>query len=248
MTDPDTTEPNGWFSLSSRALFVVAGVVAVVVLVVVWSGVRSARTASVTTVTGAPAAPTAHPSGGDAAREAADQSAAPGPTARGSASAGVVVVHVAGAVARPGLVQLATGSRVAAAIDAAGGASDGADVARVNLARPLVDGEQLYVPSVGEETVPEPLGPAGVDAGGGAPGAAGAAAGAAGAGPADAIIDLNTADEASLQTLPGIGPALAARIVAWRTEHGGFRAVEDLLDVSGIGDARFAELQPRVRV
>ncbi|QKS14750.1 ComEA family DNA-binding protein [Curtobacterium sp. Csp1] len=157
-------------------------------------------------------------------------------------------MYVVGAVARAGVVELPDGSRVQAAIERAGGATDVADLTRVNLARPVVDGERLYVPAVGETEVPAALGP---DVAGGADGGAGAGAGGgstAGAGGAGDVVDLNRADQATLETLPGIGPALAARIIAWREEHGGFTTVEDLLDVSGIGDARFAELRERVRV
>ncbi|KTR14987.1 ComEA family DNA-binding protein [Curtobacterium citreum] len=182
--------------------------------------------------TGAPRSLDARPTGGPA----------PSPTAA------LVSVHVVGAVARAGVVELPDGSRVQAAIERAGGATDVADLTRVNLARPVVDGERLYVPAVGETEVPAALGP---DVAGGAGGGAGAGAGggsAAGAGGAGDVVDLNRADQATLETLPGIGPALAARIIAWRDEHGGFTTVEDLLDVSGIGDTRFAELRERVRV
>jgi competence protein ComEA len=163
-------------------------------------------------------------------------------------------VHVLGAVAHAGVVTVPGGGRVTDALEAAGGASGDADFARLNLARPLVDGERLYVPRAGEGDVPQALE---ADGGGaaGAAGSAGAGAGAgAGSGPgasgaaASDVVDLNTADQAALETLPGIGPGLAQRILAWRDEHGRFSAVEDLLDVSGIGDGRFAELQDRVRV
>jgi competence protein ComEA len=158
----------------------------------------------------------------------------------------VVVVHVVGAVARAGVVRLPGGSRVTDALDSAGGAADDADLARVNLARPVVDGERLYVPRVGETEVPSTLDDGGAAGSTAAPGA-GAGGGPGGVGSSD-LVDLNTADQAALETLPGIGPALAGRILAWRDEHGRFTAVEDLLDVSGIGDGRFAELRERVRV
>jgi len=167
-----------------------------------------------------------------------------------------VVVHVLGAVAHAGVVMVPGGGRVTDALEAAGGASGDADLARLNLARPLVDGERLYVPRVGEVDVPHALG---ADSGGaaGPAGSAGAdpgpgsgvsgAAGSDGSAASD-VVDLNSADQAALETLPGIGPGLAQRILAWREEHGRFSAVEDLLDVSGIGDGRFVELQDRVRV
>lgn len=170
-----------------------------------------------------------------------------------------MVVHVVGAVGRPGIVTLPGGSRVSDAVERAGSPRGDADLARLNLARVLVDGERLYVPTVGETDIPEPLDGGGAgSAGGGAGGGAGPAGGGAGGGAGsvgdgagatgDAVVDLNTADQSLLETLPGIGPSLAGRILAWRDEHGRFAAVEDLLDVSGIGDVRFAELRDRVRV
>ena len=153
-----------------------------------------------------------------------------------------MVVHVVGAVVRPGVVTLGPGSRVSAAIDRAGGATADADLARLNLARVVADGERLYVPKVGETDIPAALDEATGAGGAAVPG------GVASPGVEVGVVDLNTADQATLETLPGIGPSLAQRILAWRDEHGRFSAVEDLLDVSGIGDGRFADLQDRVRV
>ena len=161
------------------------------------------------------------------------------------------MVHVLGAVRRSGVVELPASSRVGEALERAGGATDDADLDRLNLARVLTDGERLYVPRVGQQEVPEALGPvadgaaAGPTAGAGAGGGSGT--GSSG-GEGSAVVDLNTADQTALETLPGIGPGLAGRIIAWRDEHGRFTAVEDLLDVSGIGDVRFTELRDRVRV
>jgi competence protein ComEA len=159
-----------------------------------------------------------------------------------------VVVHVVGAVARPGIVTLPGGSRVSGAVERAGGARDDADLARLNLARVLVDGERLYVPKVGETDIPAALDGSSSSVGGGGGGAGSDGAGGGAGSAVDAAVDLNTADQTLLETLPGIGPSLAGRILAWRDEHGRFAAVEDLLDVSGIGDVRFAELRDRVRV
>ncbi|WP_432548238.1 ComEA family DNA-binding protein [Kineococcus sp. SYSU DK004] len=157
---------------------------------------------------------------------AADPGAAQGepPVAGEPAAAptGVVVVHVAGRVAAPGVVTLAAGSRVADALAAAGGAAADADLDRLNLARPLVDGEQVLVPAPGEVLPPAPGAPAAT--------AAGAAPAAVG-GP----LDLNTATEADLDDLPGVGEVLAGRIVAWRQEHGRFTSVDELAEVHGIG-------------
>lgn len=206
--------------LTTRGLLVVAGVVTMLALGIVFLGARSSDAGATTTITDAPAA-------------RSSRTAAPTPTS--PASLAPVVVHVLGAVAHPGLLTLHAGDRVQAAIDAAGGLTEGADLARVNLARPLVDGEQLYVPTAGESP-PAPLGPTAADAG---PSSAGAPSG---------LVDLNAADSATLETLPGIGPALASRIIAWRDANGGFSSVEDLREVNGIGDVRFAELEPLVRV
>ncbi|MDQ1619489.1 MAG: competence protein ComEA [Actinomycetota bacterium] len=152
------------------------------------------------------------------------------------APSGAVVVHVAGAVRRPGLVELPGGARVSDAVEAAGGATQKADLTSVNLARPLVDGEQLLVLRRGQ-------------AGGPVAGAAGPAGGAGGpGGPAGAPIDLNTATLQQLDGLPGVGPVLAQRIIDWRTEHGRFATVDELTEVSGIGERTLADLRSAVRV
>ncbi len=143
------------------------------------------------------------------------------------------MVAVAGKVRHPGLVRLPAGARVADAIAAAGGPLPGTDVGLINLARKVVDGEQILV------GVSPPPGTA--DTGGAAAGPGGAAA-------PGARINLNTATVADLDRLPGIGPALAQRILTFRNEHGGFRSVDELKQVSGIGDARFGELKKLVTV
>jgi len=135
---------------------------------------------------------------------------------------------VAGKVRRPGIVVLDLGARVVDALEAAGGARRGVDLSSVNLARVLVDGEQLLVglPPVG--------------------GVAGAAVPTAGSdGP---LVNLNTATQTELETLPDVGPVTAEAILAWRSEHGGFTAVEELLEVDGIGDATLATIAPHVTV
>lgn len=154
-----------------------------------------------------------------------------------------VVVHVVGQVARPGLVRLRPGARVADAITAAGGPTKQADLAALNLARPVTDGEQVHVPRPGE-TPPVPQGP-------GPPGAASEGAGGTsggGGGAGGGLVNLNSADQAMFETLPGVGPVLAQRILEWRTEHGRFTSVEELREVSGIGDKVFARLAPKVTV
>lgn len=137
---------------------------------------------------------------------------------------GELYVHVLGAVARPGLYVLDVHARLVDALAAAGGTTDDADLAAVNLARVVEDGEQIVVPTLGAAAT--------------SPGAAP---------PGDGRIDLNTADQAALETLPRIGPALAERIIAWREENGRFRSVDDLLAVPGIGEKLLAGLRDGVR-
>lgn len=160
---------------------------------------------SPTSEVGAPAARTATPTAGSAVA--------------------TLVVDVVGRVRRPGVVRLPAGARVHEAIAAAGGSGPGAALAAVNLARPVVDGEQIRVPGPGEAA--PPVAPA--------TGTTGSTSGTAAAA---APIDLNAATTEQLDALPGVGPVLAARIVAWRTEHGPFARVGDLQDVSGIGDRK----------
>lgn len=131
-----------------------------------------------------------------------------------------ITVHVSGAVAVPGLVRLPAGARAADAVAAAGGALPEAALGSVNLAAPLVDGQRLEVPSVG-------TGPAE---------------------PGTGRVAINSASAADLETLPGVGPVLARRIVEHRESHGPFRAPEDLLDVPGIGEAKLAALRDVVQV
>jgi len=165
-----------------------------------------------------------------------------GPTGTGPA---VVVVHVAGAVAAPGVVELPAGARVGEAVDAAGGATEEAALGAVNLARVLVDGEQVYVPAEGEQPPGADAGGGAVAAGAGDSGADGAGGGGAGAG---APVNLNTATAAELDSLPGVGPAIAQRILEWRDLNGPFTSVDDLDEVSGIGPATLERLRPLVTV
>lgn len=151
-----------------------------------------------------------------------------------------VVVHVTGAVRAPGVVDLPPGARVDDALAAAGGPREDADLAAVNLARPAVDGEQIHVPVPGEAMPSAQPGPAPADEGAGA-----AAAPDAGT---DATIDINTADAAALDELPGVGPAIAQRIIDHRERNGPFTSVDDLEQVPGIGPATVDRLRDRASV
>ncbi|MFE5211629.1 helix-hairpin-helix domain-containing protein [Streptomyces sp. NPDC056600] len=152
--------------------------------------------------------------------------------ASGPATAPPIVVDVGGKVRDPGVHSLPAGSRVADALRAAGGVRPGADTGVLNRARFLVDGEQLLV-----GIDPQP---------GAAPPASGPAPAAGAPGPA-APVSLNTATVEQLDALPGVGPVLAQHIVDHRTSSGGFRSVEELREVNGIGDRRFADLRDLVR-
>jgi competence protein ComEA len=162
----------------------------------------------------------------------------------------LIWVDVAGAVRRPGLYSLPDGARVAAALERAGGVGRMADRAAVNLAAKLMDGQQVYVPERGSAALGTSAASGaagGAGAGAGVPGAAAAgAAGAAGASAAGARISLSSATQAQLEQLDGIGPALAQRIIEYRDQHGGFKSVDQLQEVSGIGSKRFDALKGSV--
>lgn len=149
-----------------------------------------------------------------------------GPTASGAPGSPQLVVDVEGKVHRPGLVRVPDGSRVDDAIRAAGGLLPGVSTASLNLAQKLSDGQQVLV---GLGPAPAP----GSGTGGAAPGG---------------LLDLNLATAEQLDGLPGIGPVLAQRIVDWRTEHGRFASVDQLREVSGIGESKYSSLKAKVRV
>jgi competence protein ComEA len=151
------------------------------------------------------------------------------PTASGSP----VIVDVTGWVRHPGVYEFSPGDRVIDAVRKAGGARPGADLSAINLAAPLVDGSQVVVPKAGEAGGIGTSGPSGTSTGGTSAGGQ---------------LNINTATEQQLEGLNGIGPVLASAIVQYRTQHGLFRSVDDLLGVSGIGPVTLEELRPQVTV
>jgi competence protein ComEA len=193
----------GPFDPGRRGVRLLAAVAVVVVLVAAYLAWRSRPQPEPVPVTGGSAPPSA-------------SGATPVPS-------GTIVVAVQGKVAHPGLYRLPAGSRVADALEAAGGALPGVDLSYVNLARKLSDGELVLVGA----TPPPDSGTAPVPGG---------------------KLDLNLATVTQLEALPGIGPALAQRIVDYRNQHGGFHSVEDLRKVGGIGDAKFAQIKDLVTV
>ena len=137
-----------------------------------------------------------------------------------SEESGELVIHISGEVLRPGIISLPEGSRVIDAVESAGGHTPQAALDAINLARQVVDGEHLIIPAEGEAVVP-------LVSGGG-------------------LISLSLASEQELQELPGVGPAIASRIVSWREANGPFRHVDDILAVSGIGPATLEKFRDRV--
>jgi len=210
--------------LGPAQLAVVAVLVAVALAATCWWLVRgSARSAPELAAAPAPGLVSVPP----AVEPVAE---AGGPASQGEPA--TVTVDVTGKVRRPGIAVLDAGARVVDALEAAGGARPGVDIGGLNLARVLVDGEQVVV------GVPAPSGPAAgatapVDLPPGAPAT---------------LVNLNTATEAELDTLPEVGPVTAASILAWRDQHGGFSAVDELLEVDGIGEVTLGKLAPFVTV
>ncbi|MDH6623331.1 competence protein ComEA [Streptomyces sp. LBL] len=172
---------------------------------------------------------------GEQGEESAPAVPAGAPSAVGTAAE--IVVDVGGKVRDPGIHRLPAGSRVADALRAAGGVRPGTNIDGLNRARFLVDGEQVIVGGPAPPSVP---------ASGGGPAVGGVAGSVAGAAPA-APVSLNTATVDQLDTLPGVGPVLAQHIIDYRAQRGGFRSVDELREVNGIGDRRFADLRNLVR-
>ena len=192
------------------------------------------------------AATTVLPGGSPGAGPSSVTSPAPSPVPQGATSSApvtTIVVQVAGKVARPGVYHLPADARVVDLVDAAGGVIGDGDAGGVALAARLADGQRVVVPAAGEHVAV-----GGNGASPSAPSGGAAAAGPAGAPTADDPVDLNTATLADLDRLPGVGPATAAAIVAYRDAHGPFRTVDDLGEVRGIGPARLEALRALVRV
>jgi len=214
----------------------VLGVMVLLLTAAVVLGIRVAWARS--SATPQPVAATAHGPPGGLVSRSVPAAFASGGAAGLPTAASVLLVHVVGQVRRPGVVRLPPGSRVLDAVRAAGGATSSADLNHLNLARPVADGEQIVVPKPGESIVQ-----------GGVPGVGGAGAGSsAGVGSVGGLVDLNTADAAALDSLPGVGPVLAQRILDWRAQHGRFTSVDELGEVSGIGDKILATIRPKVTV
>jgi len=161
--------------------------------------------------------------------------------AAGGSPGSQIVVDVTGKVHHPGIATLPSGSRVADALQAAGGPRRGASLASLNLARVLADGEQVVVGVRAPPGVAASAAGAGMGVGGGVGGGVGAAGGAATPG---TMVNINTADQTLLESLPGVGPVTARSILDYRAEKGGFTSVDELLEVSGIGDATLAKISP----
>jgi competence protein ComEA len=218
----------GRVQLGASHLTVVALIVAAALAATCWWVIRADGAA-----TGVPVA--ADRSRGSSATPLVTPVASAAASSRATAApvspspSGTIIVDVAGKVRRPGIATLPAGARVVDALRAAGGARRGVDLGSLNLARVLSDGEQILV------GVPAPPGIA-----------ASAAAAPVGTGAPPTLVNINTAGQAELETLPGVGPVTAQAILRWRSENGSFTAVDDLLEVSGIGDATLAKIAPFV--
>ena len=214
--------------LSRRQIIAYAAVAVVVVAVgvryVVLPHQAGPSTAGAVVLAPVGASPSESPAGGSQA----SPSASP---------ASDLVVYVCGAVRSPGVVRLPQGARVTDAIQMAGGPTGKAELTAVNLAAQVADGQQIVVPEQGQGAV------AVAPATGSASGGAGAGATAPGA-----LVNINTASAEELDALDGVGPATAQKIIDYRTEHGGFKTIDEIKEVPGIGDAKFAAMKDQITV
>jgi competence protein ComEA len=221
---PDIIVPSGWRERlqelqSRRSGWIVAGfvVVAVIVALLMW-------------LRGAPAQ-IAPPATEPAVLPATEPRVLPSSEAvAASPTAGLLYVDVSGAVRKPGLYRLAAGSRVADAIQAAGGASGRADLESLNLAEPLTDGVKVEVARTGEAATGPLSAPGPVPS------------------PSVPVVNINTADEPTLELIPGVGPVTATAILAYRDRIGRFSAIEQLLEVDGIGPATIENIRPYISI
>jgi competence protein ComEA len=213
----------GRVRVTAAHVAVLALLVAAALGVATWWAVRAAGAGTtLPPVSSPPSALAAVPSA------SAPPTSSPGTAAAGASPSGDIVVDVAGKVRRPGIATLPLGARVVDALRAAGGARPGVRLGSLNLARVLVDGEQILV---GVAT---------------APGLAASAAAAPTADSTTPMVNINSASQAQLEELPGVGPVTAQSILTFRTENGAFSAVDELLEVSGIGEATLAKIAPFV--
>lgn len=223
---PATLRGRVW--LGAPQVAVLAVLVAAGLAVACWWVVRGGAEAVVAPVVPTPAAGLVSPAGVPSSDDSPG-AVTPALASAGAVAGGSVTVDVAGRVRHPGIAVLDAGSRVVDALAAAGGARPGADLSGLNLARVLVDGEQVVV------GIPAPAGQ--VASAASSPGA-----------PAGPLVNLNTATQPQLEELPEVGPVTAQAILGWRSEHGGFTSVDELLEVDGIGDATLDQLAPYVTV
>jgi competence protein ComEA len=221
--------------LTPHQVIVVTLLVVVGLLALVWWVLRSVPDPEPVQLTSERQLPTSAPTH---TNSGAPPVSTPAGGASDPAGTGTVtlIVDVTGKVRRPGIVELPAGSRVIDALRAAGGARPRVDTDTLNLARVLVDGEQIVV---GQRV---PLVPGALPTSGALPALPGSTPGS------PLPVNLNLATQVDLEALPGIGPVTATAILAWRTEHGGFSTVDELLEVSGIGEATLAEISPYIHV
>lgn len=208
---------------------IVAAIVVLGILLAGWAVLRARPVAVAVTPPAVDSTLSARSPSGASSGTAGD----PGP----SASAAELVVHVLGAVKKPGVIRLASGSRVQDALQKAGGLTGKADPGDLNLAQPVADGQQILVGTKGKPNGEVREGTVG-----------GGSGGSSGGGADPQPVNLNTATQAQLEELPGVGPVMAGKIIAWRTENGRFSRVEELQEISGVGPKTYAKLASLCRV